>query len=65
MIEVSSKILAEVAALITAGGGWVRWGTSPTKNRIKRIEGQLDAIYKAFIPEYRREVSTLPEREIT
>lgn len=51
IVNISSDETAALAAVLTIAGGWLRWAESPTKQRLARVEAQVDAIYNYLIPE--------------
>jgi len=51
IVKISSGETAALAAVLTVAGGWLRWAESPTKQRLARVESQVDAIYNFLIPE--------------
>ena len=51
IVRISSGETAALAAVLTVAGGWLRWAESPTKQRLARVEAQVDAIYNFLIPE--------------
>jgi len=54
ILRISSGETAALAAVLTVAGGWLRWAQSPTKQRLARVEAQVDAIYNYLIPEPER-----------
>ena len=51
IVRITSGETAALAAVLTVAGGWIRWAESPTKQRLARVEKQVDAIYNYLIPQ--------------
>ena len=51
MILLSTGVITLVLGVAGLGGTLIGWALAQMSARMRRIEGQMDAIYRAFIPQ--------------